>query len=158
MPDLNIKTKYYLTTNSQLKQRCKYCPKRYALNKGTRCIKSYLKTIHNISKDSPREERAKKRQLSIKDALATGLVNPQKRRCLEILDPTNIYINPDQLEVLYIKFLVSCNLSLRLVESPAFRDLLTFLNKDIDIWLPDSHNTILTWLLRQFSIQKVEVT
>ena len=76
MPDLDIKTKYYLTTNSQLKWRCKYCPKRYALNGGTRCIKSYLKTIHNISEDSPREERAKKRQLFIKDALATGLANP----------------------------------------------------------------------------------
>jgi hypothetical protein len=158
MPDLDIETKYYSTTNSQLEWRYKYCPKRYALNGGTRCMKSHLKTIHNISEDSPREERAKKRQLSIEDALATGSANPQKRRCLEILDPTNLYINPDQLEVLYIKFLVSCNLSLRLVESPAFRDLLTFLNKDIDIWLPDSHNTILTWLLRQFSIQKVEAT
>ena len=76
MLDLDIKTKYYSTTNSQLEWRCKYCPKRYALNGGTRYIKSYLKTIYNVSEDLPREERAKKRQLSIKDALATSLANP----------------------------------------------------------------------------------
>jgi BED zinc finger len=95
MPDLDIETKYYSKTNNQLEWRCKYCLKRYALNGGTRCIKSHLKTIHNVSEDSPREERAKQRQLSIEDALATSLANPQKRRCLEILDSTNSHINLD---------------------------------------------------------------
>src|SRR4030081_1248553 len=68
MLNSNLETKYYFKAN-QLEWRCKYCPKKYALNGGTHCIKSHLKDIHDISKDSPQEEKAKKRQLTIENAL-----------------------------------------------------------------------------------------
>jgi hypothetical protein len=42
MPDVDPETKYWSKINGQLEWRCKYCPKRYALNGGTRCMKSHL--------------------------------------------------------------------------------------------------------------------
>jgi hypothetical protein len=42
----------------------------------------------------------------------------------------------------------------RLVECPEFRDLLDYINNDIDTWLPVSHTTVTDWVLRQFSSMK----
>src|SRR4030088_715953 len=153
IPDSNPETKYYSKAN-RLEWRCKYCTKKYALNGGTRCMKSHLKDIHDISKDSPQEEKAKKRQLTIENALISGSSNPQKCHCLQSSDPSDIPLNPDQLEVLYINLITSCNLLLYFVKSPAFQELLTFLNNNINTWLSKSYNIILAWLLQQFDIQK----
>ena len=152
MPDPNIEIKYYSKSNNQLEWRCKYCPKRYAINGGTRCIKLHLKSVHNTTKDSPRNERSKKRQISIEDALVTRAINPQRRRRLDSEDSSSgpSTINPNQLEVLYINFVTSYNLPLRLVECPSFRNLLTYLNRSIDTWLPKDHYTIRTWIMRQY--------
>ena len=60
MPDIDIGTKYYSTTN-KLEQRYKYCTKRYTVNRGTRLIKVYLKVDHDISKLLARQERSIKR-------------------------------------------------------------------------------------------------
>jgi len=53
----------------------------------------------------------------------------------------NIYqfeVNPDLLEVLLTTLITECNLPLRLVESPAFRNLLVYLNPQVEPWLPES--------------------
>jgi hypothetical protein len=159
MPDWDIETKYYSKTNGQMEWRCKYCPKRYAINGGTRCMKLHLKSVHEITEDSLRNERSKKRQISIEDALATGASNPQKRRRFDSEDSGSEHstINPDQLEVLYVNFVTSCNLPLRLVECPSFRNLLTYLNGSIDTWLPEDHHTIRTWIMRQYEFQKLQI-
>jgi hypothetical protein len=81
MPDMDIGTKYYNTTN-KLEWRCRYCTKRYTINGGTRLIKLHLKSTHDISELSARQERSIKRQMSIKDGLAAATSNPQKRRRL----------------------------------------------------------------------------
>jgi hypothetical protein len=81
MPDVDIGTKYFSTTN-KLEWRCKYCSKKYAVNGGTRLIKVHLKADHDVSELSARQERSIKRQLSIQDALITATSNPQKRRRL----------------------------------------------------------------------------
>ena len=94
MPNSNPETKYYSKAN-WLKWRCKYCPKKYTLNGGTCCMKSHLKDIHDISKNSLREEKAKKRQLTIENTLISGSSNPQKCRHLQSSDPSNVPLNPD---------------------------------------------------------------
>lgn len=81
MPDIDIGTKYYNTTN-KLEWRCRYCTKRYTINGGTRLIKLHLKSAHDISERSARQERSIKRQMSIEDGLAAATSNPQKRRRL----------------------------------------------------------------------------
>ena len=178
MPDIDIGTKYYSTSN-KVEWRCKYCSKRYAINGGTRLIKAHLKADHNISELSVRQERSKKRQLSIQDTLITATSNPQKRRHLNgkwisikisinLLTNLNLDIdysdftsqpdiNPDQLEVLLTTLITECNLPLRLVESPAFRNLLVYLNYQVEPWLPEDHHTIRNWISRQFDFQKQQV-
>jgi hypothetical protein len=53
------------------------------------------------------------------------------------------------MEVLYVKFIAVCNLPLRLVECKEFRKFLVYLNKVINAWLPNSHQTIREWVIRQ---------
>jgi hypothetical protein len=180
MPDIDIGTKYYSTTN-KLEWRCKYCTKRYAINGGTRLIKGHLKVDHNISELSTRQERSIKRQISIQNALITATSNPQKRRRLggrliismkisikllitynlanidysDFIDQSDV--NPDQLEVLLTTLIIECNLPLGLVESPSFKNLLVYLNRQVEPWLPEDHHTIRTWISRQFDFQKQQV-
>jgi hypothetical protein len=45
----------------------------------------------------------------------------------------------------------------RVVECPEFRALLAYINDDIDTWLPDTHETIRKWIMRQYEDQKEKV-
>lgn len=143
-------------------------------------IKVHLKTDHDISELSTRQERSINRQISIQDTLITGVFNSQKRRYLtdklisikndiksliscrledlEDIDYSDIFgysnINADQLEVLLTTLITECNLPLRLVESPSFRNLLVYINPRVEPWLPEDHHTIQTWISRQFDFQK----
>ena len=49
---------------------------------------------------------------------------------------------------------MSTNQSFRLCTSNEFRDLLSFLNSDVDQWLPRSQSTIREWVLRQYKYHK----
>ena len=55
MPDEDPETKYYNRKTGSLEWRCKYCPKKYALNGGTRILKAHLCSTHGINDQSPRE-------------------------------------------------------------------------------------------------------
>jgi hypothetical protein len=97
MPDVDPETKYGSKINGQLEWRCKYCPKRYALNGGTRCMKSHLQACHDIDHDSPRAERVEKRQRSIEEAIAYRAESTTKRRRLEnttVIDDNDAPICP----------------------------------------------------------------
>lgn len=135
--------------------RCKYCPstwnKTYKVNGGTTAIKNHLKR-HGINESSPRQERAKRQQSIIDIAQKEGQIHPQKRRKLH--DNPGSSINGNTLEILYTRFITACNEPLRLVECEQFRDLLYYLNREVDNWLPSSHNTVQEWVLRQYKIRK----
>jgi hypothetical protein len=68
----------------------------------------------------------------MEDSVAMAKKHPHSRRHLSE-EASGLSINPNVLEKLYINFLASCNQSIRLVECSAFRSLLSFLNKDIDV-------------------------
>jgi hypothetical protein len=91
----------------------------------------------------------------LEEARAVAEDNPRKRRRLNG-QPGNS-IDPDQLEVLYVRFITACSLPFRLVECPEFRALLAYINDDIDTWLPDTHETIRKWIMRQYEDQKEKV-
>jgi hypothetical protein len=156
MPDEDPKTKYINQTNGRIKWRCKYCSKKYLLNSGTRCPKAHLRTIHLIHETSPRDNKTKKRQLSIEDSITMARKHPHSHRRLS-KEASGLSINPNVLKKLYINFLASCNQPFRLVECPAFQSLLTFLNEDVKVWLPNSANVINTWLLRQRDHKKERI-
>ena len=132
MPDKDPETKYNNQTNRRAEWRCKYCLKKYLLNSGTRCPKAHLRDIHSINETSSRDDRTRKRQLSMEDSVAIAKKHPYSRRRL-LEEASSLLINPNVLEKLYINFLASCNQLFRLVECPAFRLLLSFLNKDAEV-------------------------
>jgi hypothetical protein len=161
MPNPDPETLYYTQEDNGeclYKNRvwkCKYCPeswgKAYRLNGGNTAIKAHLKS-HGINEDSPRQERAKRQQSIIDTAQKEGLIHPQKRRRLN--DHPGTDIDGDTLEILYVRFITACNEPVRLVECQQFRDLLYYLNKQVDNWLPASHNIIREWVLRQYKLKK----
>lgn len=44
-----------------------------------------------------------------------------------------------------------------MVECPEFCALLFYINKDIDTWLPGSHNTVRDWVVHQYKAQKAKI-
>jgi hypothetical protein len=151
MPDEDPETKYYNWKTGSLEWRCQYCPKKYALNGGTRILKAHLRSTHGINDQSPREITHQKRQLSIEETLNTAEQHPRLRRRLN--GPTES-LQGDPVEILFVRMLASANLPLRLVESPEFRDFVFYLNKDIDSHLPSHHTTITGWITRQRTTQE----
>jgi hypothetical protein len=79
MPDLDPETLYYHPTTTKLEWRCKYCPKKYAINSSTRLIKQHLITAHEISEGSSCQEHLIKCQRTIEDTITFGEKYPRKR-------------------------------------------------------------------------------
>lgn len=144
----------YLNKRGMVEWRCKYCSRSYATNGGNHCIKKHLLEKHGKTEKSSRENITAKRQRSIEHALELSEYQSFKRRKLNTCGGTGQSISGSHLEVLYIKFITACHLPLRLVECSEFRDLLNYINNDVDTWLPASHTSITEWVLRQFSSMK----
>ena len=120
-------------------------------------IQRHLLEKHTKTEKSSREDTSAKRQRSIEHALDLSQNQSFKRRKLNTSHSDSNSLDGSHLEVLYIKFLTACHLPLRLVECPEFRDLLNYINNNIDTWLPSSHNTITHWVLRQFDSMKEQI-
>ena len=121
---------------------------------GSRSIVYHLNKFYNINEVLTREEKAKLQQISIERAVKNAAENPQKRRRLA---EDSGSLDAGTIEVLYVKFIAVCNLPLRLVECEEFRAFLGYLNKDINAWLPNSHQTIREWVIRQRDSLKVQI-
>jgi hypothetical protein len=157
MPDEDTETRYNNEITGKEEWRCRYCPKTYACSGGTGAPSDHLtdpvsKKGHGLPKNSPREAKAKNQQATIDAALATAERQNYKRRRLD--DRPGGSIKAGALEVLYTRFIVACSLPLRLVECPEFREFLSYLNQDIDTWLPKNHQSIRTWIFRQYNDHK----
>ena len=137
----------YLNKYMKVEWRCKYCSLSYATNGGNLAIKKHLLVKHGKTEKSSRENITAKRQQSIEHALELSESQTFKRRKLNTCGGTGQSISGGHLEVLYVKFITACHLPLRLVECPEFRDLLNYINNDIDTWLPVSHTTVTDWVL-----------
>jgi len=145
----------FLSAAGKPEWRCRFCLQNYDLSGGTLNPKLHLNREHDILEDSPMGKRARNVQIDIETAINSATENPQKRRKLHNNENTSsIPLNGNVVEVLYTKFIATCNQPLRLVECPEFRAFLTYLNSDIDIWLAVSHTTIAIWVQRQYLIEK----
>lgn len=127
------------------------CPKKYALNGGTRILKAYLRSTHGINDQSPREITNQKQQLSIKEIINTA--EQHLRLCRRLHGPTES-LQGDPVGILFVRMLALANLPLRLVKPPEFQDFIFSLNKDIDSHLPRHHTTIVGWITRQRATQE----
>ncbi|RKK07528.1 hypothetical protein BFJ65_g17733 [Fusarium oxysporum f. sp. cepae] len=159
MPDEEIETRYYNERTGKEEWRCKHCDRTYACSGGTAAPAKHLTDPppdgHGLPRGAPRTTKVTTIRTILERARAVAEENPHKRRRLN--DQPGDSINPDQLEVLYVRFITACSLPFRLVECPEFRALLAYINKDVDTWLPDTHETIRKWTMRQYEDQKEKV-
>jgi len=146
----------HICRNSEGKEewRCKFCNQNYLISGGTALPMKHLQKRHDINENSPANARAKNIQANIKLAMDAAAANPQTRRALNNEPSTTIPLDPEVVEVLYVKFITVCSMPLYLVECPEFRAFLTYLNGDVDKYLSTSHNTISTWVVRQYQYEK----
>jgi len=159
MPDEDIETRYYNQRTRKEEWRCKYCEKTYSCSGGTAAPAKHLTEPppdgHGLPKGAPRSAKIRTIRTILEQARLTAEENVRKRRRLN--DQYGDSIDPDQLEVLYVRFITACSLPFRLVECPEFRALLSYVNADVDTWLPDTHQTVKKWILRQYDDQKEKV-
>ncbi|KAI8404246.1 hypothetical protein FOFC_15741 [Fusarium oxysporum] len=159
MPDEEIETRYYNERTGKEEWRCKHCDRTYACSGGTAAPAKHLTDPppdgHGLPRGAPRTTKVTTIRTILERARAVAEENPHKRRRLN--DQPGDSINPDQLEVLYVRFITACSLPFRLVECPEFRALLAYINKDVDTWLSDTHETIRKWIMRQYEDQKEKV-
>jgi hypothetical protein len=133
---------------------CKYCDKEYVISGGTLNIEKHLWEKHTIFEESPIEIKLKSQQLSIQESMASSEANPLKRRKLTQETSGEKLLDAGTVESLFVKWLASDNQALRLVDCPEFRAFLTYLNANINVYLPSSHTTVGEWVLRQYDIEK----
>jgi hypothetical protein len=159
MPDEEVETRYYNQRTGKEEWRCKHCDKTYASSGGTAAPAKHLMDPppdgHGLPKGAPRTAKVTTIRTIIEQARVAAEENPRKRRRLN--DQSGDSIEPDQLEALYVRFITACSLPFRLVECPEFRALLAYINNDIETWLPDTHDTVKTWIMRQYGCQKERV-
>jgi len=159
MPDEEVETRYYNERTGKEEWRCKYCKKTYACAGGTAAPAKHLMDPppggHGLQKGAPRTCKVANIRTILEEARVSAEKNPKKRRRLN--DQSGDSLDPDQLEVLYVRLITACSLPFRLVECSEFRAFLTYLNGDVDTWLPDSRETVKKWIMRQFEDQKAKV-
>ena len=145
MPDEDVQTLYFNEYTGKPEWRCRYCGKAYALSGSTSGPGGHLQDVHKLPKDSPRTAKAHNIKVSLQQAFAQATANPQKRR-----RPNTETIDQDQLESLWVRCLVSCNLSFRMIENTEFRAFLKYLNDDAEELMAKHHSTIRIWVIRQY--------
>lgn len=159
MPDENAETRYYNERTGKEEWRCKHCDKAYSCSGGTAAPARHLTDPppdgHGLPKGARRTAKVVKVKTILEMARVTAEEQPRKRRRLN--DQSGESINPDELESLYVRFVTAASLPLRLVECAEFRAFLTCLNADIDTWLPDTHDSVKKWVMRQYKSRKEKV-
>lgn len=159
MPDEDRETRYYNQRTGKEEWRCRHCNKTYSCSGGTAAPAKHLTDPppdgHGLSRGAPRTSKVVNIRAILEQARLTAEENPRKRRRLN--DQAGDSIVPDQLEALYVRFISACSLPFRLVECPEFRALLLYLNDDVDTWLPDTHETVKKWIMRQFDAEKARI-
>ncbi|KAK9329339.1 fatty acid synthase [Lipomyces starkeyi] len=95
-------------------------------------------------------------QANITDSFKNAQQTPDyKRRYLSSVATRDL--DHAIIEQLYVRWITTCGVSLRMVTLPEFRALLHYLNPEIDNWLPNSITTIRTWTLRTYEAQKQQI-
>jgi hypothetical protein len=154
MPHDDMYTLYYNDDGEEV-WRCRYCAnaKLYKISGSTSGPSGHLTDYHGIPGGSARDVQAKNVQRSLEQGFATARANPQKRR-----RPDTETIEQDRLEALWVRCVVSCNLSFRLVANTEFRAFVKYLNEDAESLLAASHTDVRRWVLRQFDGIKGNIT
>lgn len=149
MPDDEMQMKYYNRHTGLEEWRCAYCEKSYLTSGSTSGPARHLIDFHSIPDGSSRGVKVMNIQKSMEQAFAVAEANPAKRRRLD-----TDTIEQDKLEALWVRTIVSCNLSFRLVENPEFRAFINYLNEDAEPLLAGDQRQVRRWVLHQYECLK----
>lgn len=159
MPDSNPQTMYYNDQGHPI-WKCMHCSRVYKESGGTRIVIRHLRQFHSIDMTSPRQEKRKRVGGAIEKAMGRAAeTGGYKRRRLEVeaveaVVKDEYKIDPNVLELLFVRWIACDSIPLASVESDEFRAILTYISKDINTWLPSSANTVRKWVIRTFEAEK----
>ncbi|KJZ72187.1 hypothetical protein HIM_08452 [Hirsutella minnesotensis 3608] len=112
MPDEEVETRYYNQRTGKEEWRCKHCDKAYSCSGGTAAPAKHLTDPppdgHGLQRGAPRTAKVTNIRTILEQARVTAEESPRKRRRLN--DQSGDSIDPDQLEVLYVRFITACSL------------------------------------------------
>jgi hypothetical protein len=118
----------------------------------------HLAKDHSIQLIGAPDTRIELRQLRIDDLQDKSTGNKRQRRYAAISQAISKHpLDPQILQELYVNWITSCGVSLRMVERDEFRVLLQYLNPETNVWLPSSHNTVSSWVIEQYEAKKKQI-
>lgn len=129
--------------------RCKYCTSEYQIRGGTTHIRRHLNKKHSVFESERPTIIA--RQLGIQTAIQHA--QESRSKCCRV----DVNINQGELKQLLIRWIVGSSISFRMIESSQFRNLLYFLNPNINEALPVSQSTIQIWTVEAYTAEKTQV-
>lgn len=155
MPSEN-KHHIYRDKKGRIQWKCQHCDRCYLESGGTRVIINHLRYVHQITEQSPREEKRHRVQGSIEAAMAIAASSTsyKRRRLVNPFDtaefPSSIPVkfDPSVMELLVVRWISRCSISLHMMQCDEFRALLNYLYPDINLWLPLSNKTVSGWIFR----------
>lgn len=107
-----------------------------------------IKDHHQIQGETPRQIEQKG---TIQRAFASAAEDNSKRRRISTI------ISQQELKQLLIRWTASCSIPFRMCENIHFRNLLFFLNEDVNEALPQSANTVRKWTIEAYNSEKEKV-
>jgi hypothetical protein len=108
----------------------------------------HLKTEHRLSaKDN--EEEPDGRKIGQRDVLKM-----QRDAAIGSIIPKTKY---ELFRALLLNWVVDQNVALAAVEHDSFRDLLTVLSREVNLFLPSTGDTVHNWLMAEFDLRKQDI-
>jgi hypothetical protein len=140
----------YTNSKNNVVWRCGLCGKEYTERGGTTAPKGHLLKCHAID-DPLKGIKQQAQTISISKAFERGKEATNKRRKIhESFDlPT--------FKELFIRWISRCSIPYRMSTIPEFRDLLAFLNEDVEAALPANGDTIRNWTMETFRHERQRV-
>jgi hypothetical protein len=128
---------------------CSHCGKEMIPGNSTSWISRHLiKDHHQIQGETPHQIEQKG---TIQRAFASAAEDNSKRRRISAI------ISQQELKQLLIRWTASCSIPFRMCENLHFRNLLFFLNEDVNEALPQSANTVRKWTIEAYNSEKEKV-
>ena len=140
----------YTNSKNAVVWRCGLCGKEYTERGGTTAPKGHLLKYHAI--DNPLKGVKQLAQTtSIIKAFERGKEATNKRRKIHTSFDLATF------KELFVRWISRCSIPYRMSTIPEFRDLLAFLNEDVEAALPANGDTIRNWTMETFRNEQQRV-
>jgi hypothetical protein len=140
----------YTNSKNVVVWRCGLCSKEYTERGGTTAPKGHLLKYHAID-DPLKGVKQQAQTTSIVKAFERGREATNKRRKFHNSFDLATF------KELFVRWISRCSIPYRMSTIPEFRDLLAFLNEDVEAALPANGDTIRSWTMETFRNERQRV-